>query len=461
MLNITKIILILLSFIFTSSSLGANSPPLGIEKKQLKTSDLNDAPQKIVINPTADDKEIQMRLSNILQSTGWFEKVNIKVEHGIVFLHGEAKTEKHQRWAEVIANKTEDVVAVVNHIKIISSSSWYLTQFKTNLHHAWENFLHNLPYLGLSLIVLIFAWFFSRLIAIYTKKTLLARELHPLLAKVLAQGFAILGFLLGLYIVLQVLGLTTIALSILGGTGILGIILGVAFRDITENLLASVLLSIQSPFQNNDLIEIDGIIGYVQALTIRTTVLLTRDGHEVQIPNANVYKSNIYNYSSTPHWREQFVVGIGFEDSISQAQEIALRILQQHPAVLNNPEPWILVDELSVSTVNLRIFFWLNGHEYHWQKVKSSVIRLVKRAFQDADISMPGQVIELQLTDDIAIKIRERHSTTSDSDQIIHKKESSNVSTDAEGGLMSNKEDLQEQRKTMRGTDQEKNLLQS
>ena len=57
---------------------------------------------------------------------------------------------------------------------------------------------------------------------------------------------------------------------------------------ITENLLASILLSVQNPFKNNDLIEVAGATGYVQGLTIRATLLMTQEGQEVQIPNAVV-----------------------------------------------------------------------------------------------------------------------------------------------------------------------------
>jgi small conductance mechanosensitive channel len=55
-------------------------------------------------------------------------------------------------------------------------------------------------------------------------------------------------FLLGLYIVFQIAGLTRIALTVIGGTGLLGLILGIAFRDITENFLSSIFLSMQNPF---------------------------------------------------------------------------------------------------------------------------------------------------------------------------------------------------------------------
>src|SRR5690606_4198699 len=128
-----------------------------------------------------------------------------------------------------------------------------------------------------------------------------------------------------------VAGLTSIALTVLGGTGLLGIILGIAFQDITENFLASIFLSVQTPFESGDLVDIDGTMGFVQRLTTRATILMTLEGNHVQIPNSTVYKSKINNYTSNPNRRADFAVGIGYEDSIARAQEIALRILEEHP----------------------------------------------------------------------------------------------------------------------------------
>ncbi len=56
-------------------------------------------------------------------------------------------------------------------------------------------------------------------------------------------------------------------------------------------------------------------------------------------------------------------------------------MLADHPAVLNDPEPSVLADSLGSSTVNLRVSFWLDGHEYSWLKVRSSMVRLVKFGF--------------------------------------------------------------------------------
>ncbi|WP_133130740.1 mechanosensitive ion channel family protein [Legionella yabuuchiae] len=455
------VVTLMFAFCFSLGAYSTQALPNENSKIIPGNEDIPEIKKPVEIKPSAQDKEIKKRLENIMQATGWYEKPSVKVRDGIVFLTGETKTAKHKEWAEDLANNTEDVVAVVNEIKIVSPASWYVTEFKSGVEEYWQSFLRGLPFLGISILIILFAWLIARFSSKYAHQSLLSRELHPLLADVISRGIAILCILFGLYIVLQVMGLTTIALTILGGTGVLGIILGIAFRDITENLLASILLSVQKPFNNNDLIEVDNIIGYVQALTIRSTILITLDGHEVQIPNATVYKSNICNFTSNPKRREHFVIGIGYEEAISHAQDVAFHVLEQHPAVLTDPEPWVLVEELAPSTVNLRIYFWLDGNEYNWRKVRSSVIRLVKSAFQDAGLSMPGQIIELSLLDEVPILLPEKQGRKEGEEAKLEEKESSSIATNAEGGLGSDKEELQEQGRKIQRAGQEKNLLKN
>ena len=91
-------------------------------------------------------------------------------------------------------------------------------------------------------------------------------------------------------------------------------------------------------------------IGYVQRLTTRTTVVMALDGNEVQIPNATVYGSVIRNFTSSPNRREDFSINIGYEIPMGEAQRIAFDVLSQHPAVLKDPEPLVLVDSLADAT---------------------------------------------------------------------------------------------------------------
>jgi small conductance mechanosensitive channel len=84
-----------------------------------------------------------------------------------------------------------------------------------------------------------------------------------------------------------------------GVTGLIALVVGIAFRDITENFLAGVFLSIQRPFETADLLEASGVTGCVQQWNMRATILMTLDGNLVQLPNANVYKSNLPASSSS------------------------------------------------------------------------------------------------------------------------------------------------------------------
>ncbi|MCL7454880.1 MAG: mechanosensitive ion channel family protein, partial [Anaerolineae bacterium] len=209
-----------------------------------------------------------------------------------------------------------------------------------------------------------------------------------------------------------------------------------------------------------DPVDIDGTVGFVQRLTTRATILMTQDGNHVQIPNATVYKSHIQNYSSNPNRREDFGVGIGYGDSVAQAQDIALQVLEDHPAVLDEPEPWVLVEGLGAATVNLRIYFWIDGSQYSWQKVKSSVIRLVKRAYQNAGIEMPGEVRELVLPERIPIELHRPDGVRPEAAPLPRREEEPDtVSTEAEAGLHSEAGDIEEQARRARVPEEGEDLL--
>ena len=271
----------------------------------------------------------------------------------------------------------------------------------------WRDFIRALPFLVFALLILALSVGSALLTTRGVQALLRPRIRTKLLQNVIARAAGGLVVICGVYLILRVSGLTQLALTVVGGTGLIGLVVGIAFRDITENFLASIFLSIQRPFETGDLIEVSNVTGYVQQLNIRTTILATLDGNLAQIPNATIYKSTLWNFTSNANRREDFVVGIGYDDAINEAQEIALKVLADHPTVLNDPEPLVLADSLGRSTVNLRVYFWLNGREHSWLKVRSSVIRLVKHAFQKNGVSMPDEAREVVFPQGIPVTMLE------------------------------------------------------
>ncbi|MEX2351342.1 MAG: mechanosensitive ion channel family protein [Balneolaceae bacterium] len=427
---------------------------------EISVEDETAAPERVDVAPMADDSQIQERLARIMTATEWFENPQVEVNDGVVFLSGSTETDDYKRWAGDLARNTQDVTAVVNRIQIVDPDIWDYQPAFTGLQELWRNIMSAIPFVIFGIVVLVIFWGISLLVVKGARAYLTSRQMNDLLQDIAARGIAIVVFLLGIYIVFHVADLTNVALTILGGTGLLGIVLGIAFRDITENFLASIFLSVQNPFHAGDHVEINGNIGYVQRLTIRATLLITLDGNHLQIPNSIVYKSSILNYTSNPNQQISFVIGIGYDASVTTAQDIAAKIFEDHPAVLREPEPWILVDELASSTIKLKYYFWVDGSKHNVLKVKSSVLRQIKTAYLAEGISMPDDARERVYLDGVTLQAQKK-ATTDDKIKSISAPvaEDSKLITKAEGHLETNDAVILEQARKSRSPEEGDDLL--
>ena len=417
---------------------------------------------EIAVAPGARDAQISDRLRRILNASNWFSSLTVSVREGIVFLDGQTETDERREWAQQLALRTQDVVAVVNRIEVQRAISWDLTPTWREVERLVDRVQWFLPLTVVSLLILLFFWLLSRGVARLARSTLQRRLTSPLLVDIAARALALPVILIGIYLVLQLAGLTRLAVTVLGGTGLVGIVLGLAFRDIAENSLASILLSLRNPFRTGDWIQLGEYQGIVQNLNMRTTILMTLDGNHVQIPNSLVFKSIITNFSANPNRRAEFHVGIGYANSIVKAQELIIQALRAHPAVLNDPEPAAIVDELGPSTVNLKVQFWFDGKSYSLFKVRSSLMRQVKRALQDAGVSTPAPVQEIVYSEGVPltstsvmsdIETEMPHATAP-----THVSDAATVST-GEGNLESEEAGLNRQAKASDLPEAEDNLL--
>jgi hypothetical protein len=183
--------------------------------------------ERIEVQPVSSDQAIDRRLTRILEATGWVSDITVQVEEGMVFLDGRADSADYRTWAGALAGKTSDVVAVVNRIQVAERSPWDFSPAVSELQTLWEVSVQRVPRLLLGLLVLIVSGISAWLAAYGARRTLGVR-LNPLLREVAARLLGIFVLLLGLYLVLQVVGLSRLAATILGGTGLAGLVAGIA-----------------------------------------------------------------------------------------------------------------------------------------------------------------------------------------------------------------------------------------
>ncbi|WP_223271833.1 mechanosensitive ion channel family protein [Algoriphagus ratkowskyi] len=235
-------------------------------------------------------------------------------------------------------------------------------------------------------------------------RTLLSRRLvkrmdDDLLANFLAGVFGSIVILIGLLIVFRIIGLTGVISGMLAGAGISAFIIGFALKDIGENFLAGILLAFKRPFRVGDLVDIGGIRGTVLILNLRDTQIKTPDGKDVFIPNANIIKNPLVNFTIDGFLRYDFTVGLDYGSDYRAALSIILEAISTVEGVLTeNKKPKAWISDLSESTLNLQVVFWVNtfDRKISDMEVKTDAVISVLTALEKAGINMPAQVLEIK-----------------------------------------------------------------
>ncbi len=203
--------------------------------------------------------------------------------------------------------------------------------------------------------------------------------------------------LVGVLVALEIMDATSLVGAVLGTAGVLGVALGFAFKDILENYLAGILMSLRQPFAPRDHVVIDGNEGVLVSLTSRATVLMTLDGNHLRLPNALVFRSVMLNYTRNPSRRFEFDVGIGVNEDLLHAQALGTGELGSIDGVLTEPPPRALITSLGDSNVQMHYTGWVDQRSHDFRQVRSEAIRRVKLVLEEAGMDMPEPIYRVQL----------------------------------------------------------------
>ena len=259
--------------------------------------------------------------------------------------------------------------------------------------------------LGLGVVL----WLLGRGFGALVRRRYLALE-RPSFAHVMGRVVALAMGLVGFLAAVTVIFPTVKPVNVLGSLGFFSIAVGFAFRDILENLLAGLLLLFRAPFRTHDEVKVGEVRGKVVEINLRETVIRTYDGRQVLIPNATVYKNPITVQTGYAAVRDEATVGVAYGTDLEKARDVALARLQAEPGVLDDPVPLVLVEELGASTIDLRLLFWTTPQQAQVRKVRDSVLRDVVRAYDDAGIEMPTDILQLEAGRTFADAVRPAES---------------------------------------------------
>lgn len=277
----------------------------------------------------------------------------------------------------------------------------FIKNVSASFKDSWSSFIQQVPGILTAIIIVAFGLLLAAKLTGLSKRAISRKTSDTITINFLGKLIKLTLSALVIIYALKVAGLTFIATSFFAAAGASAVIVGFAFRDIGENFLAGIILSFNRPFNENDTVLIGDIFGRVKNIEFRYTKLKTFDGRDVYIPNSDVITKPVYNYTEDGFYRFDFIVGIGYEDDIDAAIVLIMEVIQTAEDTWQDPlhQSFVMANELSISTVNLKVHFWVKTLEYGMDAllVKSRVVSRVKRALLEKGFNLPADIKEIKL----------------------------------------------------------------
>ncbi|MGC1472587.1 MAG: mechanosensitive ion channel family protein [Psychroserpens sp.] len=276
-----------------------------------------------------------------------------------------------------------------------------VTSVNDSFLNFYDSMIDQLPKIGLAILIIVLGILLASWIGRFARRRISAQTEDPLMSRFLGQSIKYILIIISIMLALNAAGLGGIATGILTAAGAGAVVLGFAFKDIGENFIAGIILAFNRPFDVNDTVEIGEVFGKVKTMEFRYTKLKTFDGKDVYIPNSDVLTEPVTNYTEDGFFRWNFIIGIAYEDNIEGAKDTVMKTLRNEPNVIEDEEHenFVIEDELATSTVNLKVFFWVDTKDFRRMALitKGNVVRNVKEALEDAGYYMPADIQEIKL----------------------------------------------------------------
>lgn len=234
--------------------------------------------------------------------------------------------------------------------------------------------LANVPMLLLAILIVWLAW---RIGSWLSRRPFVAARFtqNPFMADLARQVVRLALTMAGVLVGLELLGAMALAGALLGSAGVMGIALGFAFRDLLENYIASVLLSLRQPFAPDDYVRIDVHEGTVVGMNSRATVLMTSDGNHLRLPNALVFKSVTTNFTRNAKRRFSFTLPLAPGSQAQEAMAAGLDAVRETPGVLDEPAPLVHLAEVTRDELRLQFFAWVDQTHDDFLDTRSEALR--------------------------------------------------------------------------------------
>lgn len=192
-------------------------------------------------------------------------------------------------------------------------------------------------------------YFLTRMLA----KTKFEPALQYAISKII--GYLITVF--GIYVSLQVVGIDLSSLAIIAGA--VGVGLGFGLQNIINNFVSGLIILAERPIALGDRVEVGGVAGRVDKISLRSTTVVTNDNIAIIVPNADFIATAVTNWSyGDPRVRFRVPIGVHYKSDVYEVQKALLEAAADCPNVLKDPAPTVYFIAFADSSLNFELVVW-------------------------------------------------------------------------------------------------------
>lgn len=238
------------------------------------------------------------------------------------------------------------------------------------------------PRLISAFLILFIGLWLIRLLNRVAQRIMTKKNLEPTLTTFLANILIWVLRVLLFVIFISQLGVETSSfVAILGAAGLA---IGLSLQGSLSNFAGGVLIILFKPFRVGDTIEAQAETAKVLEIQIFTTKLLTASNQIVYIPNGILSNNKIKNFSQNDMRRADIIVKINYDTNIKVVKDKLMTIMKNHPQVLQNPAPAIVVNDLTDTGINLILRPWSKNENFG--SMSSDVLEFSLRELETLEI---------------------------------------------------------------------------
>ncbi len=187
-------------------------------------------------------------------------------------------------------------------------------------------------------------------------------------------GFEILGF--------------DISILIAGSAALL-VGIGLGLQNIFSDFFSGFVLLLDSSIKVNDIIEVNGLICKVNKINLRTTTVLTRDDKYIILPNTELTRNRIINWThSSITSRFELNVSVDYSSDVNLVLKLMQKVASEHPMVLKFPEPFVRFTDYGDSALEFAVFFHCD-EIFRVENIKSEIRIKLYEEFKKHGIHIP------------------------------------------------------------------------